>query len=303
MPVDGKTLEDWLASSSDDDDDITDQTQLPRRDTAVGSDRPPGGSYASVVSAGIPAAPRMESPLPASPLGVSSNFTPDRRTAQEELREKMKKVLGEAMVAKSVEVAAASVASPNTGVGASFIATNTAVSTSNNSVHGSSSERAAMMGRGSQQTHMTSSSVPQSTLPPAGFETVEVMLVDRGTQTVSTVEVQTDPLPFQPDPMMWRHHHPFGAPGGLPGTAAATGVFPVKDTSLYGNAPGVDYLSHNAMARANIGIDGRPYRYLMDDLEAQYSAGANHLRAQLSVLQNNIDMLISRYNLPPPPGY
>lgn len=293
MPVEGKTLEDWLASSSDDDDDgngVADQTQLPRRDT-VGSDRPAGASYASIGSSGIPAPPRMESPLPVSP--VLSNFTPDRRTAQEELREKMKKVLGEAAVAKSVEVAAASVASPVTGVGASFVATNTAVSTSNNSVHGSSSERAAMAGRGSQQTHVTSSSVPQSTLPPAGFEAVEVMLVDRGTQTVSTVAVQTDPLPA-PDPSILRYH-----------VAAAGGTFPLKETSLpvFGNTPGVDYLSHSAMARANIGIDGRPYRYLMDDLEAQYSAGANHLRAQLNLLQNNIDMLISRYNLPPPPGF
>lgn len=111
---------------------------------------------------------------------------------------------------------------------------------------------------------------------PPGFQAVEIMVVDRGTQTVSTVGVQTDPLPPPP-----------------PGSG-----FNYQQNVYFGNAAGTDYFSQR---QGGYGLDGRPYRQLMADAEESYGAGAKQLKIQLAALQNNIDMLISRYNLPPPP--
>lgn len=267
-----KTLDDWLASSSDDEDG--DYLGTVRRSTAeqtmMGSTLP-GASSANASptktsSPVVDASPdRAGNPTVASPVSATRN-------RQEELREKMKKYLGEAAVSATVEMA-----SPVSAAAPSMTVTAHSTNSSNSTDHGRSAE-AHSSGAGGAGGGVLS--------PPPGYEAVEVMLVDRGTQTVSTVAVQTDPLPMPPIS--------FGANRSAVGLTA--------DASLFGNAPGVDYLSDKA-TRAVCGIDGRPYRHLMDDLEVSYAAGANHLRAQLTSLQHNIDMLISRYNLPPPPHY
>lgn len=119
-----------------------------------------------------------------------------------------------------------------------------------------------------------------SSSPNDDYEAVEVMVVDRGTQTVSTVGVQTDPLPSDQN---------WGNPVFLPGRVGSP---------MYHNS--IDYLSN---AGGPYGIDGRPYRQVFSDLEQHQSCSAKQLREQLSGIQNTIDMLIARYNLPPPPTF
>eukprot|EP00796_Vickermania_ingenoplastis_P005910 gene5910-4225_t len=262
-----KTLDDFLASSSSDDDDVVhreiDRTRGPN-------------------SVSIPTAAQHRSSVPASP--VDRSFTASRRSAQEEMRDKMKKFLGEAAVAQSQEIAAAAVASPTSAIPTSNV-TNTAVSSNSNSRHGFSSERVAGTAQQGSQPTTAASTSPQPTMSPA-YEPIEVTLMDRGTQTVSTVSVQTEPLP---------------PPAELLASGPRDACVGHGAGAVYGNAPGLDYV--RGVGRPTYGIDGRPYRHLMDDLDASYSEGARRLRSQLSVLQSNIDMLISRYNLPPPPGF
>lgn len=274
-----KTLDDYLASSSSDDEDYPSMHAQKLDKTVI--PRPASQTLASPTSG-----PRGQSPMPGSP----SDFASTRRFAQEELREKMKKYLGEDAVAKSVEVAAASVTSPT-----SYLSPNAATNTARSTASGSNYEFQQANGGPPQPSPPTTatSSPPGGAHPNMGYEPVEVMLVDRGTQTVCSVEVQTDPLP--PPPVvgaggLMEGAYRLGGPGG-----SSSGVW-------YGNAPGVDYLSPKSRP-VQYGMDGRPYRHMVDDLEVNFSAGANYLRSQLSVLQSNIDMLIARYNLPPPPEF
>lgn len=204
----------------------------------------------------------------------------DRKSLQAEMREKMKKCLGEAVVAKSIEAAASSVPPPPPAPARGTV-TNATVkvsptsATSHRESHGESTvthpEEGTVTATASNTSH-----------DREHFEAVEIMVVDRGTQTVSSVSVQTDPLP-PPIPFL-----------GMGATLSEDGMMRL------GNAPGLDYLSHK-MRRADTGIDGRPYRFLMDEMEVQDAEGTRCLREQLNLLQNNIEMLISRYNLPPVP--
>lgn len=125
---------------------------------------------------------------------------------------------------------------------------------------------------------------------------VEVMVVDRGTQTVSTVGVQTDPEPPF-GPTMPGVYYPAGhtAPSFYrpqPQQPAAGGFF--------AGGGGVDYTTA-AGSGARYGVDGRPYRQHFHELERTQPKDAAALRQQLDTIQHSIDMLISRYNLPPPP--
>lgn len=116
-------------------------------------------------------------------------------------------------------------------------------------------------------------------LGPA-YAAVEVMVVDRGTQTVTSEGTQTDPLPitlgpYYTGPMM---PVPYGGFHGVP--APSYGVPPPS---------------------LGLGVDGRPYRQYLYDYEKKEAEEAGRLREELGMIQNSIDMLIARYNLPPPP--
>lgn len=372
-----KTLQDWLESSSDDEKGFEYvDTALPNR-TGNARVHSPSSAVEDHPEGTFDIPPRVD-PLQMSSLTTPVAITPTsaasdgvfgplsgRLSAREEVREKMKRYLGEAAVTKSIMNATAVVASsPITG-GKSF---------SNLSMHGSNTGKRdsnrdiflpAEVGvdaegvRTATATSITTSTAPHhagggsdSSLPnmqvspihpPAsvggGFREVEVMVVDRGTQTVSSVEVQTDPLPPPSFCTWWPLYRPFGMrdyptqerPSGTPTPNYFNGSYPFPNPEMmtmtmkggvtgmvgekatdgshhsgapsffYGNLPGVDY-SNPASARPVIGIDGRPYRQNMNDVEMRYAEGAKHLRTQLSAIKNKLDMLISHYNLPPPPN-
>lgn len=348
-----KTLQDWLETSSDEDDDATTELPKPSLNHTLPLRSP---TSSSLIKAGLAAEKekssvntslalvQSNSPDPITPVSTLSNSGSATLnaplSARDEIREKMKRYLGEAAVTKSIKEAAEAVASPATSNGKSF---------SNISMYGSSVGNAdlgretsflreekrsgASTGVATATDHFDpnlsspdhSWHLPPKQLPDAvgvGFRAVEIMVTDRGTQTVSTVGVQTDPLPPPPfstwyagyaAPRMNSSSVPLG-PCSLSENARlyreARGGDEREElrrdgtgsSFLYGNLPGLDYTS-TSPANPLIGIDGRPYRQLMNDVEVQYSEGAKRLRSQLSMLQNNIDMLISRYNLPPPPNF
>lgn len=346
-----KTLQDWLESSSDEDNDAT--TELPKPSlnhtlTLRPSTSSPLRKAGQVEEKDLPSVSaklglvQNNFPDPITPISaLSDSGAPSLNaplSAREEMREKMKRYLGEAAVTKSIKEAAEAVASTTTSYGKSF---------SNISMLGSSvgpadlgressflreeKRNGARTGVAAATDHFDpslSSPVPPLHLSPTqlpdavggGIRAVEIMVLDRGTQTVSTVGVQTDPLPPPPFstwpaaypasrmdhscvPLGPRRFHEnaslyretVGDGDGCKGTDNGSSFF-------YGNLPGLDYTSTSS-GNPLLGIDGRPYRQLMNDVEVQYSEGAKRLRSQLSMLQNNIDMLISRYNLPPPPNF
>lgn len=115
----------------------------------------------------------------------------------------------------------------------------------------------------------------------SAYEAVEVMVVDRGTQTVSTVGTQTDPLP-----MPYAAYYPgLFAPSPYTRTGSYTRWMP----------PSLPLPSYG------VGVDEQPFRHHYHDYEQREAAEAAKLCGELEMIQNSIDMLIARYNLPPPP--
>jgi hypothetical protein len=119
------------------------------------------------------------------------------------------------------------------------------------------------------------------------YEAVEVMVVDRGTQTVTSEGTQTEPAPISVGPFYTGPYMPvafngYGGMGGAYGSnMAASSLFPPPSFGF--------------------GVDGRPYRQHLYDYEKKEAEEAAKLREELGMIQNSIDMLIARYNLPPPP--
>ncbi|CCW68057.1 unnamed protein product [Phytomonas sp. Hart1] len=124
--------------------------------------------------------------------------------------------------------------------------------------------------------------------PPPGYRAVEVMVVDRGTQTMSTVSTQTDPLP--PHTNNWGTRECFMNPCGV---HAPNGM-------PFGNSQGIKGAGVTGNPISSI-ISQRPYYHLLQQVEADQSHSITELKHQLALIQNTVDTLISRYNLPPPP--
>ncbi|ORC90905.1 uncharacterized protein TM35_000073290 [Trypanosoma theileri] len=115
------------------------------------------------------------------------------------------------------------------------------------------------------------------------YRCVEVMVVDRGTQTTTTVGCQTDPiLPYQP----------------LPG---ATLPIPTIYSSSSSNPPccccRCCCCSCGGMGNKNAGVR-RPYAKALEAKELP-----TRFKEQIEMIQNSIDIMIARYNLPPPPPF
>lgn len=115
------------------------------------------------------------------------------------------------------------------------------------------------------------------------YAAVEVMVVDRGTQTVTSQGTQTEPVPISVGPFY---------------TGPYVSAMPMAPPSGYGA-----FSSPMAPAAPayGFGVDGRPYRQYLYDYEKREAEEASKLREELGMIQNSIDMLIARYNLPPPP--
>lgn len=313
-----KTLNDWLASSSSSTDDSRES-----RGSESGAEgaRPlsqpmqsnPSPSPYSVSVGGFPtsasaAGSVVSSVAATAPAArvVTTNYSPtsSRSNRLDETRAKMETLLGQESVQRiqspqpaslSGSVASQSVPLRQFPVNAPFGLTPTtnnaatapfAVAMPAGSVGGVGSQGRPF----SDSPSLRSQQLPQQQGQPSNeallhYEPVEVMVVDRGTQTVTTVGVQTDPEPPFPPTLPGVHYPPgYTMPSYYPCGVA-----------------GVDYTAQGSVGR--FGVDGRPYRQQFHELEQRQSRDAGELRKQLETIQNSIDMLISRYNLPPPPSF
>jgi hypothetical protein len=155
---------------------------------------------------------------------------------------------------------------------------------------------------------------------PDHMEEVDVMLADRGTQTVEHATCQTDPDPRVLQCTMcyedYYGHTPdgVGCPHGGGGTqVGCSGGGVGGGVAMYGSDPVFAALVDRYHQTPFAALLGRGYQAPTEGgggRGRQPTAGglANAitstalLREQLSCVQSTIDMLISRYNLPPPPG-
>ncbi|EKF37870.1 hypothetical protein MOQ_001925 [Trypanosoma cruzi marinkellei] len=208
-----KGLEEWLASSSDDSNNAG----------SVGAPPVRGGRGGE---------------------GASST---DARTRNEEMRERMRNLLGDRVVKAVVE---------ETG-GAGKAATPQSVSTADE-------YRVEEGGSRRDDRHHEKSSRDGSDrcIRPSlrEYRRVEVMVVDRGTQTTSTVGCQTDPVESYAPYMGYPLSHCCTCSCG-------------KRRPVGGMLPREEYSGE------------LPFRF----------------REQLDMIKNSIDIMIARYNLPPPP--
>lgn len=161
---------------------------------------------------------------------------------------------------------------------------------------------------------------------PDHMEEVDVMLADRGTQTIENASCQTDP-----DPRVLQCHQCYvDYYGHTPEYAGCThsgvgsgnyvggggGGGHGQQQQMYGTDPifaSLMYRFHNnggGGAQQSPHGFSQPFRSSGGSGAPSQAAGGlmnaitttSLLREQLSSVQGTIDMLISRYNLPPPPG-
>ncbi|GET90774.1 hypothetical protein, conserved [Leishmania tarentolae] len=308
-----KTLDQWLEDSSSEDDD----EQAQRAASIDGDPHSTSGSSFPNELRAISASHNSGGGASVSGSPVSAHTPTSMRPANhphgglygrhEETREKMMRLLGADAVAKVIS-STSSTASPNSPAWPVAAVPDRsrflfgAAPASAPPVPQSSEIPPAMSGGNSTGTNPSSpiDALPQplktvtqtstvtgsSQLPQvekttqgmngnSAYEAVEVMVVDRGTQTVLTVGTQTDPLPM-----------PYGA--YYPGPFAPSPYTGWMPSRLPLSSYGVD-------------VDGQPFRHSYHDYEQREAAEAAKLRGELEMIQNSIDMLIARYNLPPPP--
>lgn len=144
------------------------------------------------------------------------------------------------------------------------------------------------------------------------YEEVESMVVDRGCQTICEVECQTDPDPVVTSCAMCykqTYGHTHGSFFGCGHHQQATGCVP----AMISGDPYFERILQRAEligAAAAFGTNNRPEPIHMHAYPASYPAAVTSAAAapqgswrdQLSFLEGSIDMLINRYNLPPPAG-
>ncbi|EKG05718.1 hypothetical protein TCSYLVIO_003215 [Trypanosoma cruzi] len=210
-----KGLEEWLASSSSLDD----------------------SNNADAVSA---------PPVRGGRGGEGTNST-DARTRNEEMRERMRNLLGDRVVKAVLE--------ETSGVGKA--AAPQSVSTADKYCVEEDGSR-----RGDRNHEKNSRGGSDRCIRPSSreYRRVEVMVVDRGTQTTSTVGCQTDPV---------ENYAPYM---GYPLTHCCT-------CSCGKRRPGGGLLPREEYSGEP------PLRF----------------KEQLDMIKNSIDIMIARYNLPPPP--
>ncbi|RNF12279.1 hypothetical protein TraAM80_00427 [Trypanosoma rangeli] len=219
-----KGLEEWLASSS----------------TSASSE--------ASNNAGTVSVPRVQGGHGGEVPGVT-----DAR-ARHEMRERMRGLLGDSVVKAVVA---------ETSVGGELSAPQSVSTADKNRAEGGNHTGSDQSGERHQNSNgKNSGDGTNSYTPPLSSEycRVEVMVVDRGTQTTSTTACQTDPV------------EDYAPRIGYPLTACCT-------CSCGRRFPGERMLREEYLGEAT------PVRF----------------REQLDMIKNSIDMLIARYNLPPPP--
>lgn len=328
-----KTLDQWLEDSDEEEEeeDDNDNEKDVRQESGVTDARNGsedcGSSSSRVVSAtrtsGAPSlagshvsahTPNTLRPTEHPPGGLYAQ--------QEETREKMRRLLGADAVVKAVtppasSTAASVIGSPTWPISAPPSRTNfpfgAAPTTTQPATQGiwapptlgRATDGAGAAGGGvgtpfgpnRTDTATDSSQLPEVEQTMTGFNygagggaagpayaAVSVLVVDRGTQTVTSEGTQTEPMPITLGPYYTGPMMPTpmscGAGGGGRWSAPSYGVCPPS---------------------LGLGVDGRPYRQYLYDYEKKEAEEASRLREELGMIQNSIDMLIARYNLPPPP--
>jgi hypothetical protein len=308
-----KSLNDWLASSDEEDNS---SQRGSRRGSQTRSDASPGASIPQSMDSPTAIRRKQKAPFPKASPGQSSGAAGDtrrqqeaeeRRRRQEEMREKMRGLVGEAVVDR-IEAQVRRVNDSDDSNTSGFS------SAHNLQMPASLPPVVPTSARSSQEVPQGALKRPSQTLDPAVFgsvvasgqfnprasidasllqqqqhmEVVEIMLADRGTQTVSSVECQTDP-DFGAGNCAGCYYDRYGhapptnrCPHGAPGFSGADEAQP-------------DPIFAAMFARAG-SIAGRPA-----GVPVQSSASAALWQAQLRAIQQTIDMCISKYNLPAVP--
>ncbi|RNF02216.1 uncharacterized protein Tco025E_08432 [Trypanosoma conorhini] len=219
-----KGLEEWLASSS-------------------------SASEASS-NAGAAAVPRAQGGHGGDVAGVT-----DARARQAEMRERMRNLLGESVVKAVVA---------ETSAAGELSAPQSIQTAEKNPVEEGGSRAESGWGGDRQQNSSGKNSgggTNGRTPPfPPEYRRVEVMVVDRGTQTTSTVGCQTDP---------------------------------VEDYAPRIGYPLVSHCTCSCRSRC-------PCERMLRE-ESVGEETPLRFKEQLDLIRDSIDMLIARYNLPPPP--
>lgn len=303
-----KTLDQWLKDSDEEDSEEDVQRNSSQSDARNPSEDPhsSGSRVASVPrTSGTPSltGSQMSAHTPTT-LRPAEHPDGGLYARQEETREKMRRLLGASAVVKATTPTSSSAGhdSPTWPISAPpdrahfpFGATSNTTQPMAQSLWtpptlGSAGAPAAVAAN--TQPSPNSSQLPEVEQTMEGineisgggdpaYKAVEVMVVDRGTQTVTSEGTQTEPLPISVGPFYTGPYMP-AAYGGF-GAIAAYGNYVMPPPSF------------------GLGIDGRPYRQHLYDYEKKEAEEASKLREELGMIQNSIDMLIARYNLPPPP--
>jgi hypothetical protein len=299
-----KSATEWLASS--DDDSIA---SGPARKPATPRPKNLGVRRKSQTPDRSPTTQSIVIPESESPKHAASSTAPsarfqeaaERRRKQEELRERMKATLGAntvQAVAESAAIAAAKRLQSGPFTSDESFTSGGLLPPVVPSMRNSFDLGTRGGRRGSIPEHL---------------EEVDVMLADRGTQTIENVSCQTDP-----DPRVLQCHQCYvDYYGHVPEYAGCTHS---SSPSLPGPSQhggplmyGTDPVFASLMYRYNsAGVPPQQYLAAQQQLRGAPAAAAGGLmnaitstallREQLSSVQGTIDMLISRYNLPPPPG-
>lgn len=261
-----KTLDQWLESSS---------SSLSSNDG-----KKPAKSDANQAAGAAPPGPLLTAHTPTL-LHPAVHRPEVAGTEQDEMRVKMRRLLGDEVVLKAT--------TPTSSAELPLTSPTAGHSDTGNFPLSATPAPTAMV----PATRPSTGPPPEVEATMRGFDDgpalrpVEAMVVDRGTQTLSTASTQTDPqLDMFPGAMsggMLYRPPIFGAPppGGYGGGQ------PTYQTAAPYFTP--------------VGVDGRPYRQYLHEYEKTEEEEAGKLRAELDSIQNSIDMLIARYRLPPPP--
>lgn len=323
-----KSLDDWLASSDEESTKAAPQNRrpsnkglAPRRQSRTPS---PHQTSLMPLESESPTMATSSRPRNQTTAGTSTRAAEaeERRRRQEEMRQKMKATLGDQVVDRIVTAAAPPpLRKSDDYANDSFTSSGTGsmLPPRGGGGGGKNADAAGKMMMSSRRASVLQS----GSFLPENMEEVEVLLADRGTQTVDHASCQTDPAPdvlqcpgcyhdyYGHMPSEVRCPHGVIGRGGGGGGSSGDPIFDLLRFGSGNNNKGVQCLPSSSHQRGAIGMLPRPYSEGGID---NYNGGGNSnshnnmfasmgtLRDQLTFVQSSLDALISRYNLPPPPG-
>lgn len=297
-----KSASEWLASS--DEEDVVRKKPTPQKPSGIR--RKSRSPSPNIQPLSIPESDSPNMARARDAAAARQREADERRRKQEELRERMKATLGTDVVDAITTTATADRKLPPSVFTSED---STASGTHPAGVMSSAYASGVLPPTGGGAGLRSSEELKRRSNVPDHLEEVDIMLADRGTQTVEHSECQTDPEP--------RVLHCGQCYYDYYGHAPELPTCPHGSDYLHGAA-------NNAYSYASAAGGGDPiFAALMQRASAprrvaaapygKDAAGpqgglfgavqcASLLKEQLNAVQASIDMLISRYNLPPPPG-